>query len=74
MAPRRRKLLGLARDAPNADYAGHRPAFQLFAQSAPLAQPAAVFRTFDWNHALKFAPKAGGLSVNIWGVTRQAVE
>ena len=33
-----------------------------------------VYRTFDWNHALKFAQKAGGLSDNIWGVTKQAAE
>ena len=70
----RRKLLALARDALNSDYAGHRLTFQLFAQSPPFAQSAAVYRTFDWNHALKFAQKAGGLSDNIWGVTKQAAE
>jgi len=70
----RRKLLALARDALNSAYAGHRLTFQLFAQSAPFAQSAAVYRTFDWNHALKFAQKAGGLSDNIWGVTKQAAE
>ena len=74
LRPLRRKLLALARDALNSDYAGHRLTFQLFAQSAPFAQSAAVYRTFDWNHALKFAQKAGGLSENIWGVTKQAAE
>jgi 4-hydroxyphenylacetate 3-monooxygenase len=66
----RRKLLALARDALNSDYAGHRLTFQLFAQSPPFAQSAAVYRTFDWNQTLKFAQKAGGLSDNIWGVTQ----
>ena len=70
----RRKLLALARDALNSDYAGHRLTFQLFAQSPPFAQSAAVYRTFDWNTPLKFAQKAGGLSDNIWGVTKQAAE
>ncbi len=70
----RRKLLALARDLLNSDYAGHRLTFQLFAQSPPYAQSAAVYRTFDWNSALKFAQKAGGLSDNVWGVKKQAAE
>jgi 4-hydroxyphenylacetate 3-monooxygenase len=70
----RRKLLALARDALNSDYAGHRLTFQLFAQSPPFAQSAAVYRTFDWNQSLKFAQKAGGLSDNIWGNARKAAE
>ena len=70
----RRKLLALARDLLNSDYAGHRLTFQLFAQSPPYAQSAAVYRNFDWNCALKFAQKAGGLSDNIWGVKIQAAE
>ena len=37
-------------------------------------QAAAVYRNFDWNGPLKFAQKAGGLSDNIWGVTKQAAE
>ncbi|MFT3986026.1 4-hydroxyphenylacetate 3-hydroxylase C-terminal domain-containing protein [Aestuariivirga sp.] len=51
--------LALARDLLNSDYAGHRLTFQLFAQSPPFAQSAAVYRTFDWNSTLKFAQKAG---------------
>jgi len=70
----RRKLLALARDLLNSDYAGHRLTFQLFAQSPPFAQSAAVYRTFDWNSTLKFAQKAGNLSDNIWGVKKQAAE
>jgi 4-hydroxyphenylacetate 3-monooxygenase len=70
----RRKLLSLARDLLNSDYAGHRLTFQLFAQSPPFAQSAAVYRNFDWNQTLRFAQKAGGLSDNIWGVVKQAAE
>ena len=70
----RRRLLALARDLLNSDYAGHRLTFQLFAQSPPFAQSAAVYRTFDWNSALKFAQKAGGLSDRIWGVKKEAAE
>lgn len=70
----RRKLLALARDLLNSDYAGHRLTFQLFAQAPPFAQSAAVYRTFDWNQALKFAQKAGGMSDRIWGETKQAAE
>lgn len=58
----RRKLLALARDLLNSDYAGHRLTFQLFAQSPPFAQLAAVYRNFDWNGPLDFAHKAAGLS------------
>jgi 4-hydroxyphenylacetate 3-monooxygenase len=63
----RRKLLALARDLLNSDYAGHRLTFQLFAQAPPFAQSAAVYRTFDWNNTLQFAQKAGGMSDAIWG-------
>lgn len=58
----RRKLLSLARDLLNSDYAGHRLTFQLFAQSPPFAQLAAVYRNFDWNGPLDFAHNAAGLS------------
>ncbi len=66
VADDRRKLLGLARDLLNSDYAGHRLTFQLFAQSAPFAQLAAVYRNFDWGGPLDFAHKAAGLSDNVW--------
>ena len=62
LADDRRKLLALARDLLNSDYAGHRLTFQLFAQSPPFAQLAAVYRNFDWDGPLDFAHKAAGLS------------
>ena len=65
VADDRRKLLALARDLLNSDYAGHRLTFQLFAQSPPFAQSAAVYRNFDWDGPLKFAHKAAGLSDNM---------
>ena len=74
LADDRRKLLALARDLLNSDYAGHRLTFQLFAQAPPFAQSAAVYRTFDWNNALKFAQKAGGMSDRIWGTKKMAGE
>lgn len=67
VADDRRKLLALARDLLNSDYAGHRLTFQLFAQSPPFAQLAAVYRNFDWNGPLEFAHKAAELSDNVWG-------
>lgn len=67
----RRKLLALARDLLNSDYAGHRLTFQLFAQSPPFAQLAAVYRNFDWNGPLEFAHNAAGLSDNVWGKERK---
>ncbi len=74
LAEDRRKLLALARDLLNSDYAGHRLTFQLFAQSPPFAQSAAVYRNFNWNSTLKFAQKAGGLSDRIWGARKKAAE
>ena len=70
VADDRRKLLSLARDLLNSDYAGHRLTFQLFAQSPPFAQLAAVYRNFDWNGPLEFAHKAAGLSDNVRGKTK----
>ena len=68
IADDRRKLLGLARDLLNSDYAGHRLTFQLFAQSAPFAQLGAVYSNFDWDGPLEFAHKAANLSDNVYGV------
>ena len=48
----RRRLLAFARDLLNSDYAGHRLTFQLFAQSPPFANLAAVYRNFDWDGPL----------------------
>ena len=58
----RRKLLAFARDLLNSDYAGHRLTFQLFAQSPPYANLAAVYRNFDWDKSLRVVQKAAGLS------------
>jgi 4-hydroxyphenylacetate 3-monooxygenase len=65
----RRKLLALARDMLNSDYGGHRLTFQLFAQSPPFAQLAAVYRSFDWDGPLDFVKKAGGLSDRVMPAT-----
>jgi 4-hydroxyphenylacetate 3-monooxygenase len=58
----RRKLLAFARDLLNSDYAGHRLTFQLFAQSPPYANLAAVYRNFDWEEPLRVVRKSAGLS------------
>lgn len=58
----RRKLLAFARDLINSDYAGHRLTFQLFAQSPPFANLAAVYRSFDWDGPLAKVQAAAGLS------------
>jgi 4-hydroxyphenylacetate 3-monooxygenase len=63
----RRRLLALARDLLNSDYAGHRLTFQLFAQSPPFAHLAAVYRNFDWDGPLAFVRKAAGLSDRVMG-------
>ena len=67
VADDRRKLLALARELLNSDYAGHRLTFQLFAQSPPFAQLAAVYRNFDWRGPLDFAHNAARLSDRVWG-------
>lgn len=58
----RRKLLAYARDLLNSDYGTHRLTFQLFAQSPPFAQSAAVYRNFDWDGPLDFVRKSADLS------------
>ena len=62
IADDRRKLLAYARDLLNSDQAGHRLTFQLFAQSPPFANLAAVYRSFDWERPLQHVQKAAGLS------------
>jgi len=62
VADDRRRLLAFARDLLNSDYAGHRLTFQLFAQSAPFAHLAAVYRNFGWDGPLAFVKHAAGLS------------
>ena len=56
---------GLARDLLNSDYAGHRLTFQLFAQSPPFANLAAVYRSFDWSGPLRHVQRAAGLSERV---------
>ena len=62
VADDRRKLLSVARDLLNSDYAGHRLTFQLFAQSPPFAHLAAVYRNFYWDGPLRFMHKVADLS------------
>ncbi len=61
----RRKLLAFARDLINSDYAGHRLTFQLFAQSPPFANLAAVYRSFDWDGPLEKVQQAADLSPTV---------
>ena len=61
----RRRLLAYARDLLNSDYAGHRLTFQLFAQSPPFANLAAVYRSFDWSGPLQHVQRAAGLSERV---------
>jgi len=65
VADDRRRLLAFARDLLNSDYAGHRLTFQLFAQSAPFAHLAAVYRNFDWDGPLDFVRRSAGLSERV---------
>jgi len=69
VAEDRRKLLALARDLLNSDYAGHRLTFQLFAQSPPFAHLNAVYRAFDWEGPLQFVRAAAGLSDRVMGAS-----
>ena len=61
----RRKLLALARDLLNSDYASHKLTFQLFAQSPPFAHLNAVYMNHDFTECLNFVKKAAGLSDRI---------
>jgi 4-hydroxyphenylacetate 3-monooxygenase len=72
VADDRRRLLAFARDLLNSDYAGHRLTFQLFAQSAPFAHLAAVYRNFDWSGPLDFVRKSAGLSEKTLGKTSRS--
>ena len=56
------RLLALARDLLNSDYAGHRLTFQLFAQAPPFAHLAAVYHSFDFAGPLDLVRHAAGLS------------
>ena len=72
VADDRRKLLAFARDLLNSDYAGHRLTFQMFAQSAPFAHLAAVYRNFGWDGPLAFVKSAAGLSDQVLASNRRA--
>ncbi len=61
----RRKLLALARDLLNSDYANHKLTFQLFAQSPPFAHLNAVYMNYDFTDALEFVKRAADLSDRI---------
>jgi 4-hydroxyphenylacetate 3-monooxygenase len=61
-AENRRRLLAYARALLNSDYAGHRPTFELFAQSPPFAHLNAVFNSFDFSGPLGFVRQAAALS------------
>jgi 4-hydroxyphenylacetate 3-monooxygenase len=67
VAEDRRRLLAFARDLLNSDYAGHRLTFQLFAQSPPFAHLAAVYRSFDWDSALRLVQQSAELSERVLG-------
>jgi 4-hydroxyphenylacetate 3-monooxygenase len=68
----RRKLLAFARDLISSDYAGHRLAFQMFAQSPRFNQLQAVYRNFDWDGPLDFVKNSAGLSDQATGETKRA--
>ena len=70
----RRKLLAFARDLINSDYAGHRLTFQLFAQSPPFANLAAVYRSFDWDGPLQKVQQAADLSPTVLPQKRQKAQ
>ncbi|MEE4235231.1 MAG: 4-hydroxyphenylacetate 3-hydroxylase family protein [Anderseniella sp.] len=71
MAEDRRKLLAFARDLISSDYAGHRLAFQMFAQSPRFNQMAAIYRNFDFDGPLDFVKKAADLSDRVRPQTRR---
>jgi len=73
VAEDRRKLLAFGRDLLNSDYAGHRLTFELFAQSPPFAQLAAVYRNFDWQGPLDVVRYSAGLSERVTGRRAEAV-
>ena len=70
----RRKLLALARDLLNSDYAGppaHLPAVRPVSALRPVRRRLPEFRL---EPDPEIRAEGGGLSDNIWGVTKQAAE
>lgn len=64
-AEERAKLLYFARDMVNSSYAGHQITFELFAQSPPFAQHAAVFNNYDLTPNREMVMKAANLSSSL---------
>lgn len=58
----RRRLLTFSRDLLNSDYATHRLAFQLFAQSPPFSHRLAVYNNFDFSRSAELVEEMAGLS------------
>jgi hypothetical protein len=58
----RRKLLAVARDLLNSDYAGHRLSFVQFAQAPHFNHLNALYNAFDFSAPLDFVKKAADLS------------
>jgi len=58
----RRRLVALARDLLNSDYAGHRLTFQLFAQSPAFSHLLAVYNTYDFSGPVDLVRRYAGLS------------
>ncbi len=71
VAEDRRKLLALARDLLNSDYASHKLTFALFAQPPPFAHLNAVYNNFDFPGPLEFVKHAAGLSDRVLGETKK---
>jgi 4-hydroxyphenylacetate 3-monooxygenase len=67
VAEDRRKLLALAWDLLNSDYASRKLTFALFAQSPPFAHLNAVYNNFDFDGTLEFVKHAAGLSDRVMG-------
>ncbi|WP_144462124.1 4-hydroxyphenylacetate 3-hydroxylase family protein [Siminovitchia fortis] len=59
----RGKLLYFARDLLNSSLAGHNTTFELFAQSPPFAQQAAVFNNFDLDPQRELVKKAANINL-----------
>lgn len=58
----RRRLLSLARDFLNSEYAGHKLSFQLFSQAPPFAHLASIYHSFDFEPAKSFTRHCARIS------------
>jgi 4-hydroxyphenylacetate 3-monooxygenase len=59
----RSKLLYFARDLLNSSYAGHRLAFEFFAQSPPFAQYNHLYSNYDFDRNREMVRRAANLSL-----------